>query len=112
MATVAKDAQAVRVAKALGDPMRFRILREIASRPETSCSELVDRFTIGQPTVSHHLMVLAKAGLVAVRKEKGFHWYRLQGDVLAEHLRLLGGLSGDPAPRGRAKPMARRDRRP
>ncbi len=84
------EAQAVRVAKALGDPMRFRMLSEIARRGEVSVHELLDRLPIAQPTVSHHLKVLAEAGLVSARKLGSLHLYRARREALEDHRRLLG----------------------
>jgi ArsR family transcriptional regulator len=90
------EAQAVRVARALGDPMRFRIFKEIAGRAEISCQELVERFTLAQPTISHHLKVLSQAGLLSVRKQGPFHLYSARRDVLGEHLRKLGEVIAAP----------------
>jgi ArsR family transcriptional regulator len=92
-----REAQAVRVARALGDPMRFRIFKEIAGRAELSCRELVERFTLSQPTISHHLKVLSQAGLLSVRKRGAFHMYRARREVLDEHLRQLGEVVAAPA---------------
>lgn len=82
----------MRVAKALGDPMRFRIYREIAARGEVSCRELVELIPISQPTISHHLKVLSQAGLLAVRKSGSFHHYSARPEILEEHLRQLAEL--------------------
>jgi ArsR family transcriptional regulator len=76
------DQQAVKVAKALGDPTRFALLRAVAARREMSCAELVEAFPLAQATVSHHLKVLASAGLVAVRKSGQFHHYRALPEAL------------------------------
>jgi ArsR family transcriptional regulator len=92
MPSRARDAQAVRVARALGDPMRFRIFREIAGKDEVSCRELVARVPVAQPTISHHVKVLSQAGLVEVRKEGAYHFYRARREVLEEHVRLLGDV--------------------
>jgi ArsR family transcriptional regulator len=86
------EAQAVRVMKALGDPMRFRIFKEIASRDEVSCRELTERFPVSQPTISHHLKVLSQAGLLSVRRAGAFHLYRAKPEALEEHLRQLGDV--------------------
>jgi len=84
------------VAKALGDPMRFRMLSEIAARGEVSVRDLLERLPIAQPTVSHHLRVLADAGLVAVRRRGSLRLYRALREALEEHRRLLGDfLSAD-----------------
>ena len=52
--------------KALADPVRLRLLSLIASAPEgTACScDLEEPVGRTQPTVSHHLSVLADAGLI------------------------------------------------
>ena len=79
------------VARALGDPTRLRILRAIASRPELTCQELVERCAVSQATVSHHLKVLVDAGLVAVRKGGAFHYYRAVPGALDAHGAVIAG---------------------
>ncbi len=60
--------------KALADPVRLRLLSLIAAAPEgTACScHLEEPVGRSQPTVSHHLSVLAEAGLIT--KEKLGRW--------------------------------------
>ncbi len=60
--------------KALADPVRLRLLSLIASAPEgTACScDLEGPVGKSQSTVSHHLAVLADAGLIT--KEKMGRW--------------------------------------
>jgi ArsR family transcriptional regulator len=60
--------------KALADPVRLRLLSLIAAAPEgTACScDLEAPVGKSQPTVSHHLSVLADAGLIT--KEKLGRW--------------------------------------
>lgn len=60
--------------KALADPVRLRLLSLIASAPEgTACScDLEDPVGKTQSTVSHHLSLLADAGLIT--KEKVGRW--------------------------------------
>lgn len=60
--------------KALADPVRLRLLSLIASSPDgTACScDLEEPVGRSQPTVSHHLAVLAEAGLIT--KEKVGRW--------------------------------------
>ena len=71
------DAEADELApafKALADPVRLRLLSLIAAAPEgTACScDLEEPVGKSQPTVSHHLSVLADAGLIT--KEKVGRW--------------------------------------
>ncbi len=63
-----------RAFKALADPVRVRLLSLIANAPEgTACScDLEAPVGRSQPTVSHHLTVLADAGLIT--KEKVGRW--------------------------------------
>jgi DNA-binding transcriptional ArsR family regulator len=48
---------------ALGDPTRRAIVARLA-RGEASVSELMAPFELSQPTISKHLKVLEKAGLI------------------------------------------------
>lgn len=85
MRPVPRDSAAIRVSRALGDPTRFRLLKAIAARGEVSCVELTSRVHLSQATVSHHLKILADAGLVSVRKEGVFHYHRLDRGALVAH---------------------------
>ncbi|MDO8736568.1 MAG: metalloregulator ArsR/SmtB family transcription factor [Thermoleophilia bacterium] len=58
----------VAVFKALSDESRQKILLSLQETGETRVSELVERFGISQPTMSHHLGVLRQAGLVEDRR--------------------------------------------
>ncbi|MCS6830131.1 MAG: metalloregulator ArsR/SmtB family transcription factor [Armatimonadota bacterium] len=78
------DSELVRIAKAIADPTRFAILRAIASREEISCGQLAELFPIAQATVSHHLNVLANAGLVEMRKQGQHHYFRLQRETVQQ----------------------------
>ena len=54
-----------RLFKALGDPTRLEILRLVAAQPGPTCvCDLVERFDLAQPTISHHLKLLREAGLL------------------------------------------------
>jgi ArsR family transcriptional regulator len=85
MRPVPRDSTAIRVARALGDPTRFRLLKAIAARGEVSCAELTARVRLSQATVSHHLKILADAGLVSVRRAGAFHYHRLERGALVAH---------------------------
>ncbi len=91
---VRDDAQIVKIAKALADPTRFRILRAIAGSAELSCSELVRRFPVTQATVSHHVRILVESGLVHIRREGQFNYLSAVPDRLAWYRRALRRLSG------------------
>jgi ArsR family transcriptional regulator len=58
----------VEFCKALADDTRQQILVLLLER-EMSVGEIVDAFTMSQPTISHHLNVLRRYGLVTSRRE-------------------------------------------
>jgi ArsR family transcriptional regulator len=99
MTAAALETAVLRVARALADPTRFRLLRAIAARGELSCRELVARFPVSQATVSHHLRVLADAGLVTARQDGPYHRYRAVDGALEAHARDLRALTAAPDPR-------------
>lgn len=61
--------------KASGDPLRLQVLR-VLREDSFGVSELCAIFDIRQPALSHHLKVLAVAGLVATRREGNSIFYR------------------------------------
>jgi ArsR family transcriptional regulator len=78
-----------RIARALADPRRFEILTVIAEAREMSCGAIAERFPIGQSTVSHHLKILADAGLVSVRREGQHSYFAARPDVLESYVEEL-----------------------
>jgi DNA-binding transcriptional ArsR family regulator len=76
-----------RVAKALADTQRCRILERIAAaQDEMCCSDLVSCFPVSQATVSHHLKELVAAELVDRRKDGQFAYFRFRSDVMQAYL--------------------------
>lgn len=60
---------AVAAFRALGDPTRLEMWRLICANAEPICvCDIVARFHLKQPTISHHLKVLREAGLVTVSR--------------------------------------------
>ena len=70
-----------RMFKALGDPVRLRLLSMITSAPdgEICVCELTPSFELAGPTISHHLKVLREAGLVDAERRGTwvYYWPRL-----------------------------------
>ena len=79
--------------KALGDPVRLRLMSLIASHPggEACVCDLNGAFDLSQPTISHHLKVLHEAGLVDRDKRGVWAYYKVRTEALAS----LGALIGD-----------------
>jgi ArsR family transcriptional regulator len=70
---------------ALADPVRLRVLSILAAAPqgEVCVCDFVGPLGKSQPTVSHHLKVLAEAGLVHGDRRGKWVWYSLDRDRLA-----------------------------
>jgi ArsR family transcriptional regulator len=58
----------VRIAKALSDKARIKILKEIAAKGSISCGDAEKVVDLSQPTVSHHIKILTEAGLLNTEK--------------------------------------------
>jgi ArsR family transcriptional regulator, arsenate/arsenite/antimonite-responsive transcriptional repressor len=79
--------------KALGDPVRLRLMSMIASRPEACVCDLTGAFDVSGPTISHHLRVLREAGLVDAERRGTWVYYRVRPEAVAQ-LGALLDLSG------------------
>ena len=77
--------------KAIADPARLRLISIIAaSEGQEACvCDLTEPLNIGQPTVSHHLKVLADAGYVTRSKRGSWAYYKLVPGALDSLSRLL-----------------------
>lgn len=77
---------------ALGDPARIQILSLLAAAPdgEVCVCEFVEPLGKSQPTVSHHLKILGKAGLVHGDRRGKWVWYRIVSERLASLRSSLG----------------------
>ncbi|NRQ36963.1 helix-turn-helix transcriptional regulator, partial [Nonomuraea sp. NN258] len=88
-----------RVFKALGDPVRLRILSIVASRTggEVCVCDITDAFELSQPTISHHLKVLKEVGLLTSQRRASWVYYRLVPETLGELSALLTMPATPPA---------------
>jgi arsenate reductase len=94
--TVLSDARAadpaLEVARALADPLRWRIV-ELLATEQLCVAHLTEELGVGQPLVSHHLKVLRAAGLVTTDRYRYWTYYRLHPDALRLLARHLAGLA-------------------
>jgi DNA-binding transcriptional ArsR family regulator len=80
-----------RVFKALGDPVRLRLVSLIGARAggEVCVCDLTSAFDLSQPTISHHLKVLREAGLIDSERRGTWVYYRLVPTALERMAGLL-----------------------
>ncbi|GAA4862190.1 metalloregulator ArsR/SmtB family transcription factor [Actinomycetospora straminea] len=79
-----QSTELARVFKAMGDPVRLRLLSLIASHAggEACVCDLTDVFDLSGPTISHHLKVLREAGLITGERRGTWVYYRVRPELL------------------------------
>ncbi len=79
--------------KALSDPVRRDILI-LLKEGSMSAGDISEHFEMTAATVSYHLSILKKAGLVTETKRKNFIFYELNISVVEEAMLWLSDLKG------------------
>lgn len=79
--------------KALSDSVRREILMLLKQNRMTA-GEICSHFDITRATISYHLSILKKAGLIFEQKEKNFIYYELNLSVVEEVMLWLSDLKG------------------
>jgi len=83
--------------QAIADPTRRRILKALKERGGCSLgkevglcgSDIEERIHLSQPTISHHMSILAEAGLVEAKKLGQWMWYQRNETALRDFVRRL-----------------------
>jgi ArsR family transcriptional regulator len=83
---------------AIADPARRRILRALKEKGACSiegrntglcAGDIEERVKLAQPTVSHHMRILEKAGLVEAQRQGHWRWYRRNESLIVKMTREL-----------------------
>ena len=79
--------QLEKIAKALGDLQRLKILSNMSSRGGTiQCAEIMNDTDLAQPSVSHHIKILIEAGLITPEKEGRHYTYTMNDALVKEYI--------------------------
>ena len=90
-----EDDRLAAVARALGHPARVRILRMLVAQDACMGAEIFAGLPLAQSTVSQHLAVLKRAGLVHATPKGTSTLYCVAAEPLAELSDALLALSED-----------------
>jgi ArsR family transcriptional regulator len=94
-----------RALHAISDPTRRRILQALrqgqveaktiehhaAMSPCLCAGDIEERVRLSQPTISHHMAILTKAGLVEATKKGQWRWYRRNEKAIRGIVKTLRG---------------------
>jgi len=86
------DEELARYAKALGHPLRVRIVRILAKQKECICGDVVALLPVAQSTVSQHLKMLKEAGLIHSEEDGPRVRYCVDAGSLRRVKALIGRL--------------------
>jgi len=85
--------QVEKISKALGDANRLRILQHISKKGGCGqCADIQDIIDLAQPSISHHIKILAEAGLIEQEKEGRNHKYNLNERLMKEYTSAITSL--------------------
>ena len=85
--------KAEKISKALADPNRLLILKEIKKQRDCMyCVDLNNIVDLAQPSIAHHLKQLTDTELIVPEKEGRNVKYSLNNQVLDEYIAFLESL--------------------
>ena len=84
--------QIVLISRALADPRRYKIFRQIAAGDCTACADVRAKQPVTAATLSHHIKELEAAGLVQITRQGKFANFTVQRDVLQAYLDHLAKI--------------------
>lgn len=82
-----------KISKALGDETRLVIFEAISSCDEMNCGQIVSLQGVTPATVSHHLKILAEAGLIECRREGQFVYNKAIPETIEKYSQALSSLT-------------------
>jgi DNA-binding transcriptional ArsR family regulator len=101
---MSSDASLDRALHAISDPTRRHILqvlregakdaahKQLKAHPGCLCAgDIEQKIELSQPTISHHMAILTKAGLVEASKQGQWRWYRRNEKAIRRMLKDLRG---------------------
>lgn len=96
---MSSDESLDRALHAIADPTRRKILQALREGANgkngmDSClcaGDVEERVHLSQPTISHHMAILTRAGLVEATKKGQWRWYRRNEKAIRQVVKTLRG---------------------
>jgi DNA-binding transcriptional ArsR family regulator len=100
------DASLDRALHAIADPTRRHILKALKAGARAAkqtgksadghgaclcAGDIEEQIRLSQPTISHHMAILTKAGLVEATKQGQWRWYRRNEKAIQQVVKTLRG---------------------
>jgi ArsR family transcriptional regulator len=82
-----------RISKALADDTRLLIYEAISCCESMNCGELVALRGVTPATISHHLKILADAGLIESKRKGQFVYNKSNPRMMAQYTRALASFT-------------------
>lgn len=86
-------AELSQVFKALGDPVRVKLVNIIAKADEACACDFPEALGKSQPTISHHLSILVKAGILEREQRGKWAWFWVNRTRLESICAVLGPIT-------------------
>jgi len=80
--------------KALSDPNRIMIVDMLSCGELCACT-ILEAFSLSQPTLSHHMKILCRSGLVVPRRDGKWTHYSLNKEKFSELISFINNISTD-----------------
>lgn len=88
-----RDEEQLRRLSVLAEPMRMKILRLLAAGSSLRAKDILEEFSVTQPTLSHHMNILMDAELVRAQKDGRCIWYSINVPCIRSLADMLGELT-------------------
>ena len=81
-----KNNQHLQLLSGIADPVRMQIVLYFAGKGPECVGDIAKHFTISRQTVSHHLQIMERAGVLSVHKKGREIFYKFEAPYVIEQL--------------------------
>lgn len=86
------EQEIAKICKALGDENRVKIIKMLTVGELCAC-KILEKFSITQSTLSHHMKILSDCNLISVRKDGKWSYYSINCKTFSEFKNVISEIS-------------------